>query len=80
MTRKEIFILFEGSSMDFLYEVASNLFTYESINEDSSFDNSRHVTQPFSFVQNGCMIEKTIKPGLSYKNKVLVKAIVKCKQ
>ena len=52
----------------------------ESINEDSSFDNSRHVTQPFSFAQNGCMIEKTIKPGLSYKNKVLVKAIVKCKQ
>lgn len=52
----------------------------ESINEDSSFDNSRHVPQPFSFVQNGCMIEKTIKPGLSYKNKVLVKAIVKCKQ
>lgn len=52
----------------------------KSINEDSSFDNSRHVPHPFSFVQNGCLIEKTIKPGLIYKNKVLVKAIVKCKQ
>ena len=52
----------------------------EPINEESTFDNSRHVPYPFSFVQNGCIIEKTIKPGLSYNNKVLVKAIVKCKQ
>lgn len=52
----------------------------EPINEESTFDNSRHVPHPFSFVQNGCIIEKTIKPGLSYNNKVLVKAIVKCKQ
>lgn len=52
----------------------------EPINEDSTFDNSRHVPHPFSFVQNGCIIEKTIRPGLSYNNKVLVKAIVKCKQ
>ena len=52
----------------------------ELINEESTFDNSRHVPHPFSFVQNGCIIEKTIKPGLSYNNKVLVKAIVKCKQ
>lgn len=52
----------------------------EPINEESTFDNSRHVSYPFSFVQNGCIIEKTIKPGLSYNNKVLVKAIVKCKQ
>lgn len=52
----------------------------EPINEESTFDNSRHVPYPFSFVQNGCVIEKTIKPGLSYNNKVLVKAIVKCKQ
>lgn len=52
----------------------------EPINEESTFDNSRHVLYPFSFVQNGCIIEKTIKPGLSYNNKVLVKAIVKCKQ
>lgn len=52
----------------------------EPINEETSFDNSRHVPYPFSFIQNGCIIEKTIKPGLSYNNKVLVKAIVKCKQ
>lgn len=52
----------------------------EPINEESTFDNSRHVPYPFSFVQNGCVIERTIKPGLSYNNKVLVKAIVKCKQ
>ena len=52
----------------------------EPINEESTFDNSRHVPYPFSFVQNGCIVEKTIKPGLSYNNKVLVKAIVKCKQ
>ena len=52
----------------------------EPINEESTFDNSRHVPHPFSFVQNGCIIEKTIRPGLSYNNKVLVKAIVKCKQ
>lgn len=52
----------------------------EPINEESTFDNSRHVSYPFSFVQNGCVIEKTIKPGLSYNNKVLVKAKVKCKQ
>lgn len=52
----------------------------EPINEESTFDNSRHVPYQFSFVQNGCIIEKTIKPGLSYNNKVLVKAIVKCKQ
>lgn len=52
----------------------------EPINEESTFDNSRHIPHPFSFVQNGCIIEKTIKPGLSYNNKVLVKAIVKCKQ
>ena len=52
----------------------------EPINEESTFDNLRHVPYPFSFVQNGCIIEKTIKPGLSYNNKVLVKAIVKCKQ
>lgn len=52
----------------------------EPINEESTFDNSRHVPYPFSFVQNGCVIEKTINPGLSYNNKVLVKAIVKCKQ
>ena len=55
-------------------------FGCEPINEESTFDNSRHVPYPFSFVQNGCVIEKTIKPGLSYNNKVLVKAIVKCKQ
>ena len=52
----------------------------EPINGESTFDNSRHIPYPFSFVQNGCIIEKTIKPGLSYNNKVLVKAIVKCKQ
>lgn len=52
----------------------------ESIDEDSVFDNSRHVPQPFSFVKNGCTINKIIKPGLSYKNKVLVKAIVECEK
>ncbi len=51
----------------------------ESIDKDLIFDNSRHVPQPFSFVQNGCSIERIIKPGLSYKNKILIKAIVKCK-
>lgn len=52
----------------------------KSIDMDSVFDNSRHVPQPFSFVQNGCAINKIIKPGLSYKNKVLVKAIVDCEK
>ena len=52
----------------------------KSIDMDSVFDNSRHVPQPFSFVQNGCAINKIIKPGLSYKNKVLVKAIVECEK
>lgn len=32
----------------------------EPINEETSFDNSRHVPYPFSFIQNGCIIEKTI--------------------
>lgn len=35
MTRKEIFLLFDGASMDMLYEVASNLFTYHNSNNDS---------------------------------------------
>lgn len=50
----------------------------EAIDKDAFFDNSRHVTSPFSFVENGCRINKIMKPGLSYKNKVLVKAIVEC--
>lgn len=50
------------------------------IDEDVSFDNSRHVPNPFSFIPDGCTIERIIRPGLSYENKVLVKAIVKCKQ
>ncbi len=50
------------------------------IDKDVSFDCSRHVPHPFSFVPDGCTIERIIKPGLSYENKVLVKAIVKCKQ
>lgn len=29
----------------------------EPINEESTFDNSRHVPYPFSFVQNGCIIQ-----------------------
>ena len=41
MTRKEIFTLFEGSSMDFLYEVASNLFTYDTNDDDSHEESFR---------------------------------------
>lgn len=52
----------------------------EIIDKDMIFDNSRHVPSPFSFVQNGCEINKTIKPGLSYKNRVLLKATVECKR
>lgn len=51
----------------------------EPIDNELAFDNSRHVPSPFSFIQNGCEISKIVKPGLSYKNKVLVKAIVECK-
>lgn len=51
----------------------------ESIDNDLSFDNSRHVPSPFSFLPNGCTINKIIKPGLCYKSKVLIKAIVECK-
>lgn len=51
----------------------------ESIDNDLSFDNSRHVPSPFSLLPNGCTINKIIKPGLSYKSKVLIKAIVECK-
>ncbi len=51
----------------------------ESIDNDLSFDNSRHVPSPFSFLPNGCTINKTVKPGISYKSKVLIKAIVECK-
>lgn len=52
----------------------------ESIDNDLSFDNSRHVPFPFSFLSNGCSIDKTIKPGLIYKGKVLIKAIVECEE
>lgn len=52
----------------------------EIIDKDMIFDHSRHVPSPFSFVQNGCEINETIKPGLSYKNRVLVKATVECKK
>ena len=34
MTRKEIFMLFEGATMNLLYEVASNLFTYHEESKD----------------------------------------------
>lgn len=35
MTRREIFTLFDGASIDLLYEVASNLFSYCKGNDDS---------------------------------------------
>lgn len=35
MTKKEIFMLFDGADMNLLYEVASNLFTYHNEIEDS---------------------------------------------
>lgn len=35
MTKKELFMLFEGASMELLYEVASNLFTYHKEVKDS---------------------------------------------
>lgn len=34
MTRKEIFMLFESATMNLLYEVASNLFTYHEEPKD----------------------------------------------
>ena len=52
----------------------------EPIDNELTFDNSRHVPSPYSFIEDGCEISKIVKPGLSYKNKVLVKAIVECKQ
>lgn len=52
----------------------------ERIENDSLFDNSRHVPSPFSFLPNGCTIDETVKPGLSYNGKILIKAIVKCKK
>lgn len=52
----------------------------ERIENDLLFDNSRHVPSPFSFLPNGCTIDETVKPGLTYNGKVLIKAIVKCKK
>lgn len=35
MSKKELFMLFEGASMELLYEVAGNLFTYYKDEKDS---------------------------------------------
>lgn len=51
----------------------------ETIENELTFDNARHVPSPFAFIRNGCEISKTVKPGVSYRNKILVKAIVECK-
>jgi hypothetical protein len=48
----------------------------EYINNEVLFDNSRHTPIPFSIVPNGTSIKRTIRKGIIYNGKTILKAQV----
>ena len=73
----------DGESKDLMADISEQIIASmvlggcQSITKEVAFDSLRHTAVPFSIVEDGTPIASTMRVGVAYNGRVLVKALVK---